>query len=175
MKRLCLFDTCVGQTALWCCESWLLTKTEKRLLQSTQHNMLRRIAGPGRRPDEQWVDWIRRSTRAALQEARKAKVRFWVEAHLRSKWSWAGHVLRMKDDRSARRGTTWRDSQWQTCEVRDIPASLRVRSPLRTRWFRWEDELRRFAAKRFSMPWQDAATNREYWLSCCDEFARAMK
>ena len=52
-KRLRLFDTCVTQTALWCCESWLLTQKEKQLLQTTQHAMLRRIAGPRRRPDEE--------------------------------------------------------------------------------------------------------------------------
>jgi hypothetical protein len=38
-KRLRLFDTSVGQTALWCCESWLLTQDEKRALTSTQNSI----------------------------------------------------------------------------------------------------------------------------------------
>jgi hypothetical protein len=174
-KRLRLFDSCVGQSVLWCTESWLLTKSEKRLLQSTQHNMLRRIAGPRRRPEEEWVEWVRRSTRAALQQARKSKVRLWVDAHLRSKWSWAGHVLRMSGERLARRAVTWRDSQWQAFEVSEMPASLRIRRPFRTRWFRWEDELRRFAAQHHEIPWQQLAEDREGWLSCCDEFVKRTK
>ena len=54
--RLRLFDTCVSQSALWCCESWLITKKEKDLLKTTQNCMLRRIAGPRRKVDETWVE-----------------------------------------------------------------------------------------------------------------------
>ena len=54
--RLRLFDMCVTQTALRCCESWLLTQVEKQKLRSVQHNMLRRIAGPRRGADESWLD-----------------------------------------------------------------------------------------------------------------------
>ena len=56
MKKLRVFDATVTQTVLWCSESWLLTLKEKRLLVSTQNNMLRKVAGPKRRPEEPWVD-----------------------------------------------------------------------------------------------------------------------
>ena len=49
-QKLRVFDASVTQTVLWCSESWLLTVKEKRLLVTTQNRMLRRIAGPGRRP-----------------------------------------------------------------------------------------------------------------------------
>ena len=110
---------------LWCCESWLITQPEKRLLKTTLHAMLRRIAGPRRRPLEDWLDWIKRSTRQAVAAARKLGIRLWHEAHLRVKWNWAGHVLRMSPDRLARRATVWRDSSWQATEML-LPASLRI-------------------------------------------------
>ena len=47
--------------------------------------MLRRIAGPRRHPEEQWVDWIKRSTRAARKSAKTAGIRFWLEAHLKAR------------------------------------------------------------------------------------------
>ena len=150
----------VTQTALWCCESWLITQKEKQLLQTTQNAMLRRIAGPRRRPDEDWLDWIKRSTRFALCTARDCGIRFWHEAHLQSKWTWAGHVVRMQGDRLARRAAEWRDSQWQGTELQ-LPSSLRIRRPARTRWFRWEDELKRYAAYANWQSWQGVAQQRD--------------
>ena len=156
---------------LWCCESWLITQPEKRLLKTTLHAMLRRIAGPRRRPLEDWLDWIKRSTRQAVAAARKLGIRLWHEAHLRVKWNWAGHVLRMSPDRLARRATVWRDSSWQATEML-LPASLRIRRPARTRWFRWEDELRRYAAQSAQQPWQEAAQHKEKWASNLKAFVQ---
>ena len=143
--------------------------------------MLRRIAGPGRAPGEEWVKWIQRSTRAARQAAKDAKIRFWLEAHLRSKWCWAGHVIRMTPDRLARRALVWRGSLWQAEEVANFPASLRIRRPWRTQWFRWEDELRRFAQHFGYASWQEVAQRRDVagkaseWLAACNEFVRFSK
>jgi hypothetical protein len=89
-KRLRLFDMCVTQTALWCNESWLLTVAERRRLQSVQNEMLRRIVGPRRRPDEEYVDWIVHATAAARRIAKNAGIRFWAETHLTSKFRWQG-------------------------------------------------------------------------------------
>ena len=69
-KRLQLFDACVSKTVLWCSESWLITQKEKRLLQSTQNIMLRKIVGPRRGQNEDWISWVKRSTRKALTAAR---------------------------------------------------------------------------------------------------------
>ena len=170
-KRLRLFDATVTQTVLWCTESWLLTKAEKRWLQSVQNNMLRRIAGPRRRPDETWVEWIKRATRAARSVAKDVPIRFWSEAHLRSKWRWAGHVMRMHEDRLARRSVVWRDSAWQADENR-MPESLRMRRSRSTRWFRWEDELRHFAQTLGEAPWQELARDRDQWQSLADDFIK---
>jgi hypothetical protein len=174
-KRLRLFDACVTQSALWCCESWLITQREKDLLKSTQNNVLRRIAGPRRKPDETWVEWIKRSTHQALQHAQKAGIRMWVDTYLKNKWLWAGHVLRMSEDRLARRAATWRDGVWWTSEVNEMPTQLRFRRPHRTHWFRWEDELRRFATNKSWPSWQSVAQLRNTWPEYCDEFVKLTK
>ena len=144
-KRLRLFDMSVTQTLLWCSESWLLAQEVKRRLKSTQNNMLRRVAGARRRPDEDYVEWIQKSTHTALREAKHSGIRLWVEEHHRAKWHWAGHVLRMDEHWLAKRATAWRDSQRWALESTTFTPSLRIRRPLRKRWFRWEDDLKRFA------------------------------
>ena len=169
MKRLRLFDCSVSQILLWCNESWLLTVKEKRLLKSTQNQMLRRIVGPRRRPEEPWVDWIKRSTLAARKIATQAGVRFWLQAHLQSKWCKAGHVMRMSEERLARRALQWRDSVWWSEEL-ELPVKWRTQWPHRTRWFRWEDELMRYADHCGWMSWQEAASRRSGWQVLCKSF-----
>ena len=142
--------------------------------------MLRKIACPRRTPDEDWVDWIRRSTREALASARKAGICLWVDAHLKCKWNWAGHVIRMNTDRLAFRALIWRDSRWQASE-NEVPTSLRIRRPNRTRWFRYEDELRRYATRQQWDSWQDVAQQRDAagsasrWLQHSSSFMKFSK
>ena len=173
-KRLQLVDACVSQTALWCSESWLLTEKQKRLLQSTENAMLRRIVGANRRPDESWVDWLKRSTRKAVSAAREHGVRIWKVSYLKSKWTWAGHVSRMDSARIARRAVTWRDSQWQATEYL-MPNAVRIRRPGRRRWFRWEDDLHRYAEKCGWQSWQRQAMHREVWQAHCERFVNFIK
>ena len=170
-KRLRLFDSSVTQTALWCCESWLLTQGEKRLLQTTQNAMLRRIAGSRRKPDENWVDWIKRSTRQAVRTAKEYHIRLWRDAHLQSKWTWAGHIWRMDSNRLAHRAVAWRDSQWQATEY-EVPASLRLHRPVRKRWFRWEDDLRKYAQHIGRQSWQSMAQNTAAWNAHALDFVK---
>ena len=145
------------------------TAREKRLLTSTQNQMLRRIAGPHRKPDEPWIDWIKRATRIARAAAKNAGIRFWLEDHFRSKWCWAGHVARMSKDRLAHRSMQWRDSQWWRREAA-LPVQARKRRPRKTHWFRWEDELRRYADHRGWTCWKTIAQQRDVWLQACESF-----
>ena len=172
VKKLRLFDTCVGQTLLWCNESWILTVAEQRVLRSTQKWMLRRIAGNSRRPDEPWLDWIRRSTRVARARALHAGVRMWVEHHLRCKWQWAGHVMRMTSDRLARRAFVSRDLEWYLHETLTKPSSLVCRRSHSTYWCRWEDDFRKFAARNGWAAWQSRTQSREAWNCWSTEFVR---
>ena len=174
-KRLRLFDTTVSQTLLWCCESWLITQKEKQLIKTTQNAMLRRIAGPRRKPEEPWLDWIKRSTRKAVGYDREARVRIWIDAHLLSKYTWAGHVCRMTQHRLALRAMSWRDSKWWATEFLETPQGQRLRRRGRTRWFRWEHELRKFAVQSGWHSWQTVALTKANWHANCANFVRSMR
>ena len=174
-KRLKLFDMTVTQTALWGSDSWNLTMAEKRLLKTTFHAMLRRIVGIGRAPEEPWVDWIKRATRKACLEAKKVRICFWLQTHIRNKFLWAGHVVRMAGTRLARRATEWRDNDWWKLESATY-GHLRQKRPHRTRWFRWDDDLTRFATHKGWSSWKDEAKKRDtegkarWWQSHVSEF-----
>ena len=90
-KRLQIFDSVVGGCMLWCCESWTLTRQLKQTVRKTQGAMLQRFACPRRRPEEEYIDWIRRATCQAELEASQARVRMWLQAALMQ--SGAGQVM----------------------------------------------------------------------------------
>ena len=117
---------------------------------------------------------IKRSTRQAVCAAKQHRVRLWKESHLKNKWNRAGHVIRMDKDRIARRAVEWRDSRWQDVENL-MPDQLRIRRPGRKRWFRWEDELHRYAKHCGLVSWQAEAESREVWQAHCDDFVHFIK
>ena len=137
--------------------------------------MLRRIAGPKRQKDEEWVCWIKKSTSAAREQAKQAGIRMWLDTHLKSKWTWAGHVARMSRERVAKRGLEWRDSLWWEEEQRDMPRSLRLKRGYSRRWFRWEDDLKRYATDAGWTSWQDRAQSRDEWRGNTDKFLRFIR
>ena len=164
-KRLRLFDSTVTKAALWCSESWTLTVKEKKQLRTAQRDMLRRFAGPKRKPDETYVDWIQRATHAAECRARNAGSKRWLDLHLNSKWKWAAKLADASHERLARRVTFWRDSAWWSHQERGA-AAYGVR-PIRAKpgsMLRWEDDMRRFCEKLDSIPWQDLVMDRERWF-----------
>jgi hypothetical protein len=125
-RRLRLFDRTVSSCALWGCQSWTPRAEELRSLESARRAMLRRIVGAGRLPEEEWVHWIRRTTRKATLLAQACNVREWVKAHAMSKWAWAGHVARRPPTSWLWRVTTWRDAEW-TAMATDLGSSRPLR------------------------------------------------
>ena len=141
---------------------------KKRKLRSTQRAMLRRIAGPGRHPEEDYVHWIQRATRVAETKARQAKVECWLQKQLLCKWAWAGRLANMEQSRWARKTTMWRDSAWW----RDQAQTSRTR-PLRSRpgrFSRWEDDMCRFAEFKGLPSWQESARNQDLWQDLAQDF-----
>ena len=143
-KRLRLFDAKVGAAALWCCESWTLTRRQKQRLRSTERAMLRRFAGPRCNAAEEYIPWIKRATHCAESKRDEVGIKSWVEAYYWKKWSWAGHIARNDAHRWTCRLTKWRDHTWWS--------SLDHRSsacrPLRARaghFQRWESDLVKLA------------------------------
>ena len=167
-KRLQLFNMTRSKTVLWCAETWNLTVKQKRKLRSVQRCMLRRIAGPGRHPEEDYVSWIRRATRVAEDKARKAGVSCWVEQYLKSKWNWAGNIINMPDTRWAKRMTQWRDHAWW-----DEQPKGTIGCPIRSRpgrFNRWEDELASYANRAGWNSWTHEASSETVWQESEQDF-----
>ena len=148
-------------------------------MKSTFHNMIRRIVGVARSPDETWLDWIKRSTRKACREANTVGIRFWLQRHIGDKFRWAGHVVRMDPARLARRATEWRDNKWWREEAETM-RHLRMKRPKKTKWFRYEDDLRRYAAEKGWQCWKEEARKRDsegkasWWHSHVEDFVRTV-
>ena len=166
-KRLRLFEASVSKTALWCADSWTLSVKQKRHLRAVQRAMLRRMVGPGRMPDEEYIPWIIRSTHIAEDRARDAKVNCWLKQHLRLKWQWAGKIANMNEERWAYRLTAWRDSAWQSEHGAETGRPLRSRPGNR---LRWEDDLRKYATSNGFGTWRTAALSNATWHDHEDKF-----
>ena len=161
-----LFDRCVTASVLWCCESWTLTREERRRLKSVQNGMLRKFAGPRRTAGEGWVDWIQRATRQARLLAESSGVKCWVSEHLRRKWRWAGHVAEMLPCSWPQRTTKWRDAMW--CKIADM-WRIRPRRPKTNRWLlRWEDEISRYMGAECKI----LASARDTWRNLEEDFVK---
>ena len=169
-RRLRLFQATVSQTVLWCADSWTLTVAQKRHLRAVQRNLLRRFAGPKRRPDEDYLTWIRRATKESDKNAREGGVECWLKQFLRRKFSWAGKVTQMTEERLAKRVTTWRDSDWWHDQPRGSSSyGARPLRPNPGSFLRWEDDLRRFAESKQWENWQTKAKTME-WEDFAEEF-----
>jgi hypothetical protein len=172
-QRLKLLDSTVSSCVLWCSESWTPRAEESRALKVAQNGMLRRIVGRPRGLDEEWLDWIRTSTRRARSWAEKVGIKDWGLAHSRNKWRWAGHVARRGGTSWLARVTTWRDSQWQS-----VATELGTARPLRPstrRYMKWEDVLRRYCTSEGLGQWTILAEDREAWSQHADTFAQRMR
>ena len=142
----------------------LPTVEEKKRLRVTQRSMMRRMVGPRRSPNDDYVQWITKSTWATEEKARGAGIRCWVDAFLSAKWRWAGRITNMDADRLASRTTSWRDSAW--CDAQSS-------RPLRTRpgrHVKWEDDLRRYARTVNWPHWQGAALDLPTWIEHEQQF-----
>ena len=168
-RRLRLFDQTVSSCALWGCQSWTPRAEELRSLESARRAMLRRIVGAGRLPEEEWVHWIRRTTRKATLLAQACNVREWVKAHAMSKWAWAGHVARRPPTSWLWRVTTWRDAEWNAMAT-DLGSSRPLR-PERRRWMKWEHSLKNFCDQNVGAEWKAYAADRNKWSEEGERFA----
>jgi len=166
-RRLRLFEGTVTKTALWCCETWNLSRQQLRYLDTTRNAMLRLIVVTGRLPDEDWVSWVQRSTRHARAIATEAGLTSWPIAHLQQKWVWAGKVARMSADSLPYRVTFWRDVEWQ----RGATHSDRPKRPQRGKPFRWEDGIQKFALFLGWRSWRAAAQDETTWNARMQSFA----
>ena len=131
-----VYNSCVLPAMPYCAETWTLTKQAQNKLAAAQTKMetsMLNITYKDRRTNI-WVR-VRRKVIDIINTVRKMK------------WSWAGHINRLKDNRWTSRVTTWR------------PYDKRIRqgSPAK----RWRDDLDKYWSDTI---WQRTAQHRVTWI-----------
>ncbi len=129
-----VYNHCTLPVLTYGSETWRLTKELERKLRSAQRGMERRMLGITWR-DRKRASWIREQT----------KVEDILKTIKNKKWTWAGHIMRRRDNR-----WTTRVTEWQPRNGRRNQGRQRVK---------WTDEIRAFAGAN----WSSLTTDRERW------------
>ena len=145
--RADFFDAVITETVLYGCAAWTLTSTNEHKLRTTRRMMLRWMWGAKRQLDEEWVDFIRRSTRESEAGANKCGVRQWVSLCYERKWEFAGKTARGMLGKWSTRLLNWKP--WFR-----MTASRLVGRPLT----RWEDCFVKIAGGDWTQQAQDEVT-----------------
>ena len=139
-----VFNSCVLPAMTYGAETWSLTKYAIKKLAAAQTNMERRMLNITYR-DRKTNVWVRTQT----------KVTDVITTARRLKWSWAGHVSRLNDNRWTSRITHWRPYEGK--RTRGRPAK------------RWRDDLDIFWRE---TTWQRKAQDRQIWKTHAEAFAQ---
>ena len=103
-----LFENVVTPVAIYGSASWTLTKEMERLLVTTERRMLRAMLCKRRRPDEDWIAFVQRTTHEAESNMSQAGYGTWVEQYRTKKWRFAAKSAQSLDNRWNKRLLQWR-------------------------------------------------------------------
>ena len=95
--KIMLYESLVTSTLLYGAESWPLSITQLKKLEAAHHKFQRRLL------EITWRDKVRNEDIRKKTGSRKLEKDMIKERRLR----WLGHVLRMDNSRTARKGTYW--------------------------------------------------------------------
>ena len=85
--------------------------------------------------EEDWIEYIKRSTKEADEHMEKQSVKCWIEVHKRMKWRMARRIITLPEKRWNRRVFNWHPGL-----DNNIKARRQVGRPKR----RWEDDLNEY-------------------------------
>ena len=85
--------------------------------------------------EEDWIEYIKRSTKEAEEHMEKNKIRCWIEVNRTQKWRMARRIISLPEKRWNRRVFNWHPGL-----DNNIKARRQVGRPKR----RWEDDLNEF-------------------------------
>ena len=98
-----VYNSCVQPAMTYGADSWTLTKQAPNKLAAAQTKMERRMLNITSKYRNTNI-WGREMTTVLYQ----------INTVRKMKWSWVGHINRLKDDRWTSRVTTWRPSHLLT-------------------------------------------------------------
>ena len=84
---------------------------------------------------EDWIEYMKRSTAAAAEEMRTAKIPCWIEMHRRMKWRLAMRIASLTKERWVRKAAEWNPGL--STHIKKCRAVGRKKK-------RWEDEVNDF-------------------------------
>ena len=85
--------------------------------------------------EENWFEYIKRSTKEAEEYMEKQKISCWIETHRRQKWPMARRIITLPEKRWNRRVFNWHPG---------LDTSIRTRRQVGRPKRRWEDDLNEF-------------------------------
>ena len=135
-----VFNQCVLPAITYGCQTWSLTKALVKKLETSQRAMKRRML---------IVKLKDRIPNTIIRQ--RTSLTDIVQYLTNTKWKWAGHIARMKDNRC-----TIRSTQWQAEGVRS------VRRPKR----RWRDDI---VGQQVAV-WTRIAKDRERWKTLAEGY-----
>ena len=137
-----VYNSCVLPATTYGAETWSFTKQAQKKLAAAQTKMERSMLNITYH-DRKTNTWVRAKT----------GVTDVIKTTRRMKWSWAGHISRLKDDRWTKRITTWRP--YGRKRLRGRPAKRR------------RDDLDEYWNE---TTWQRTAQDRQTWKQHAEEF-----
>lgn len=138
-----IMDSCILPLLLYGAQTWALTSRERRMLQTCQRKMERKILGVTLQ------DRIRNDDLRKMTNIKDA-----ATSATFTKWKWAGHAMRMDHNRWAHKTTTWDPRIGR----RDVGRQRR----------RWADDLR----LNFGRNWTTKAKDRHEWRQLTEAAAK---
>ena len=140
-----VYNSCVLPAMTYGAETWTLTKQAQNKLAAAAQTKMERSMLNITYKDRRTNIWVRERTKLIdiIYTVRKMK------------WSWAGHINRLKDDRWTSRVTTWRPYDKKRRQGR--PAK------------RWRDDLDKYWSDTI---WQRTAQDRVIWRRHAEAFAQ---
>ena len=69
--------------------------------------------------EEEWIEYMKRSTATAIQRMKAAKIPCWIETHRRMKWRLAMRIASLPDERWAKKAAKWNpglSTKHKTCK-----------------------------------------------------------
>ncbi len=127
-----VYNQCILPVLMYGAETWRLTKELERKLRSAQRGMERRMLGITWR-DRKQASWIMEQTK---DEGIVVTIK-------NKKWTWAGYVIRRRDNRWTTRVTEWQPRKGRRNQGRQSVT--------------WRDEIRAFAEP----SWSSLTSDRE--------------